>query len=251
MQKKRSRCPNGTRKNNKGECKPFNKSTKLNKKLKVIDNLSKSKQSIEKTEIDKKLKPSTNSNKSTLKIKTSNKNMSKSLKKGKKKLKIVSDLKTKNNNISMKKKIYNDDFINILSELQDIESRLGEPFKARAYQKAAETIMLFKGDITDPKQLIGQPGIGKTMMNKLTEYVETGKLNAIEKHKKDPITLLTKVYGIGPKKAQKLISEGIDSIEKLKQHPDKLNKAQNIGVEYFDEIESKIPREEIDQNNTI
>ena len=60
MQKKRSRCPNGTRKNNKGECKPFNKS----KKLKVIDNLSKSKQSIEKSEIDKKLKPA-NSNKST------------------------------------------------------------------------------------------------------------------------------------------------------------------------------------------
>ena len=159
MQKKRSRCPNGTRKNNKGECKPFNKSTKLNKKLKVIDNLSKSKQSIEKTEIDKKLKPSTNSNKSTLKIKPSNKNMSKSLKKGKKKLKIVSDLKTKNNNISMKKKIYNEDFINILSELQDIESRLGEPFKARAYQKAAETIMLFKEDITDPKQLIGSAAI--------------------------------------------------------------------------------------------
>ena len=43
--------------------------------------------------------------------------MSKSLKKVKK-LKIVSDLKTKNNNIQMKKKIYNDDFINILTELQ-------------------------------------------------------------------------------------------------------------------------------------
>ena len=38
---------------------------------------------------------------------------------------------------------------------------------------------------------------------------------------------------------------------KLKQNPDKLNKAQNIGVEYFDEIESKIPREEIDQYNNI
>lgn len=247
MQPKRSRCPNGTRKNNKGECKPFSKLTKK----KVSDKLSKNKESIEKLEIDKKLKPSPNINKSTLKIKKSNKKMSKSLKKGKKKLKIVSDLKTKNNNIQMKKKIYNNDFINILTELQDIESRVGEPFKARAYQKAAETIMLFKVDITDPKQLIGQPGIGKTIMNKLNEYVQTGKLNAIEKHKKDPITLLTKVYGIGPKKAEKLINDGLDSIEKLKQNPDKLNKAQNIGVEYFDEIESKIPREEIDQYNNI
>jgi NAD-dependent DNA ligase len=247
MQPKRSRCPNGTRKNNKGECKPFSKLTKK----KVSDKLSKNKESIEKLEIDKKLKPSPNINKSTLKIKKSNKKMSKSLKKGKKKLKIVSDLKIKNNNIQMKKKIYNDDFINILTELQDIESRVGEPFKARAYQKAAETIMLFKDDITDPKQLIGQPGIGKTIMNKLNEYVQTGKLNAIEKHKKDPITLLTKVYGIGPKKAEKLINDGVDSIEKLKQNPDKLNKAQNIGVEYFDEIESKIPREEIDQYNNI
>lgn len=231
MQQKRSRCPNGTRKNNNGECKPFNKLKKLDKKSKIIEKL--------------KLSP----NKSTLK--QSNKNMSKSLKKRKKKLKIVSNLKTINDNIPMKKKIYNEDFINILSELQDIETRLGEPFKARAYQRAAETIMLFNEDITDPKQLIGQPGIGKTMMNKLNEYVETGKLNAIEKHKNDPMTLLTKVYGIGPKKAQKLINDGLDSIELLKEHPDKLNKAQNLGVEYFSDIESKIPREEIDQFNEL
>jgi len=57
MQQKRSRCPNGTRKNNNGECKPFNKLKKLDKKSKIIEKL--------------KLSP----NKSTLK--QSNKNMSK------------------------------------------------------------------------------------------------------------------------------------------------------------------------------
>ena len=58
MQQKRSRCPNGTRKNNKGECKPFNKTKKLN--------LNKE-ESIEKPEIIEKLKSSPSINKSTLK----------------------------------------------------------------------------------------------------------------------------------------------------------------------------------------
>ena len=40
-------------------------------------------------------------------------------------------------------KVYNDDFIKALSELENIMIRQGEPFRARAYHKAVETIMKF------------------------------------------------------------------------------------------------------------
>ena len=104
-------------------------------------------------------------------------------------------------------KVYNDDFIKALSELEDIMMRQGEPFRARAYHKAVETIMKFPNDITDPEQLAGLPGIGKTIMSKLKEYVETGTLRALEKYRNDPMNTLTKVYGIGPKKAKAFIAE--------------------------------------------
>ena len=68
----------------------------------------------------------------------------------------------------------NEEFIKILSELNDIMMRQGEPFRAKAYREAAESIMLYPNDITSPKQLEGVKGIGKTIMSKLNEYVETG-----------------------------------------------------------------------------
>ena len=48
----------------------------------------------------------------------------------------------------------NEEFISIMSELQDIMMRQGEPFRAKAYRSAAETIMMYDCDITDPKQLV-------------------------------------------------------------------------------------------------
>ena len=45
---------------------------------------------------------------------------------------------------------YNEDFIKILGELYSILSRQGEPFRAKAYQKAQETIMWYIYDCFNP-----------------------------------------------------------------------------------------------------
>ena len=43
---------------------------------------------------------------------------------------------------------YNNEFIKILGEMEVIMTRRGEPFRARAYHKASETIMSCDFDIT-------------------------------------------------------------------------------------------------------
>ena len=48
--------------------------------------------------------------------------------------------------------------------------------------------------------------------------METGKVNAIEKEKDNPILLFTQIHGIGPKKAEELIKKEITTIEKLKEN---------------------------------
>ena len=167
------------------------------------------------------------------------------------KLKIVKSLKepetvVQTNKVGLQKKVYNEEFIKILEELENIMSRQGETFRARAYHKASETIMTFVDDITDTSQLNGKPNIGETILSKLQEYVDTGVVCAIELKKHDPMNIITKVYGIGPKNAQALINDGIDTIEKIRAHPERLTTAQKIGAEFFYDIEQKIPREEID-----
>jgi NAD-dependent DNA ligase/predicted flap endonuclease-1-like 5' DNA nuclease len=123
----------------------------------------------------------------------------------------------------------------------------GEIFRAKAYQTAQESIMIYEGDITDPNQLKGVKGIGETILSKLNEYVKTGTLKALEKGRKDPVIVLTKVYGIGPKKAKDLISKGITTIEGLRENKQFLNDVQKIGLLYYEDILEKIPRSEIDE----
>lgn len=141
----------------------------------------------------------------------------------------------------------NEEFVKILSELTDIMMRQGEPFRAKAYRQAAESIMLFPNNITDPKQLQGVKGIGATIMNKLNEYVETGTLRVLERERANPLNQLTKVYGIGPKKAKDLIEKGITTIDDLRKNEDLLTDNMKIGVKYFNDIETRIPRDEIDE----
>jgi NAD-dependent DNA ligase/DNA polymerase/3'-5' exonuclease PolX len=145
----------------------------------------------------------------------------------------------------------NEAFISILSELEGIMMGQGEPFRAKAYREAAEAIMMYPDDITEPNQLKNVKRIGKTILSKLNEYVETGTLKILERERNNPINVLTKVYGIGPKKAKDLIKQGINTIDDIRKHPELLTGNMRTGVKYYDDIEARIPRKEIDEYNKI
>jgi len=149
-------------------------------------------------------------------------------------------------------KKYNEEFINIMEQLSSIMLKQGEVFKARAYQKAQETIMTFPEDIISVEQLKGLPGIGSTIMEKLNEYVRTGTLTILEREKNNPVNILGEIYGIGPKKSKELVKMGITNIEQLKEEQDTiLNDVQKVGLKYHEDILKKIPRVEIDQYKDI
>lgn len=111
-------------------------------------------------------------------------------------------------------------------ELQEVQ------FKPRAYQKAAQTIENLSEDIEEIykkeglKGLEQLPGIGKSIAEKIAEFLERGKIKYYEELKKKiPVDLeeLGKVPGLGPKKIkllyQKLKIKNLKDLEKaVKQH---------------------------------
>jgi DNA polymerase beta len=128
----------------------------------------------------------------------------------------------------------------------------GEPFRARAYQKAQETIMSFAGDILSPLDLKGKPGIGATIMEKFVEFVETGTLKVLEKEKNNPVNVLAEIYGIGPKKAKELVEAGIHTVEELRLEQDEyLNETQKIGLQFYEDILKRIPRQEVEEYEKV
>ena len=146
---------------------------------------------------------------------------------------------------------YNEQFIDLMEKLENIMTKQGEPFRARAYKKAQETMMAFPTNITSPEDLKGKPNIGPTIMEKLKEYVETGTLKVLEREKENPVNILADVYGIGPKKAKELVEKGIISIDQLRQHQELLNDVQKVGLQYYEDVLKRIPRAEIDEYKQV
>jgi len=164
-------------------------------------------------------------------------------------LKISSDMNLKMTQLPTGR--LNEKLIELMEQLANIMLKQGEPFRARAYQKAQETIMSYPGDIMSPNDLKGKPGIGSTIMEKLNEYVQTGTLKVLEREKNNPVNILADVYGIGPKKAKELVDNGITSIAKLRENQQMLNDIQKVGLRYYEDVLKRIPRSEIEDYKKI
>jgi NAD-dependent DNA ligase/DNA polymerase/3'-5' exonuclease PolX len=140
----------------------------------------------------------------------------------------------------------------LMAKLSDIMMRTGEPMRARAYNKAEETILAMDTDITTADDLKGKPGIGDTILKKIKEYLDSGKLELIEREENKPEVILTNVYGIGPQKAKELVNLNITNIKDLREQQDKvLNEVQKKGLKYYEDILKRIPRTEIDAYNKV
>ena len=147
---------------------------------------------------------------------------------------------------------YNEKFIEVLEKLSNIMLKQGETFRARAYQKAQEFIMSYPNNIQNLNELKGKPNIGPAVLEKLEEFISTGTLKLIEREKNNPVNILSDVYGIGPKKAQELVEQGITTIEQLRANQKQLlNDTQIVGLKYYEDILKRIPRQEIEEYNNL
>ena len=168
----------------------------------------------------------------------------------KEKLKNNSDVKIDINQQSMSKqsKRLNEEFIKILGEFGDLMMKKGEPFRARAYLQAESALIKYPDDITSVAELKKINGVGSTIIKKFEEYLQSGKIESLEKERNDPVNILGGIYGIGPVKAKDLVKNGITTVEQLRD-PDNmeklLNDKQKIGVKYYEDILKRIPRAEI------
>jgi DNA polymerase (family 10) len=116
-----------------------------------------------------------------------------------------------------------DTVADILVEIGTLLELKGEnPFKTRAYANAARTLE----GLNEPlEQLVAEKrlgeikGIGEALEQKITELVETGKLQYYDELKASippGLIAMLEISGLGPKKIQALNKKlGIDSVEKL------------------------------------
>jgi len=130
------------------------------------------------------------------------------------------------------------DIFYMIANLLDLKGEVF--FKTRAYRIAAQTIETLDEDI---EKLVNQgriesiPGVGEALAKKITELVQTGKLEYLERLKKEVPTGLIDLLGIpglGPKKVAALYKNlGITNTQELREAA---NKGELRTLEGFGEI---------------
>jgi DNA polymerase (family 10) len=97
----------------------------------------------------------------------------------------------------------------------------GDAFKARAYEKAARAIGGYPADVAelDEDGLRQIPNVGRSIADKVTEYLRTGKMAVVEERRaKIPagVRELITIPTLGPKKAMRLYEDlHIASVQEL------------------------------------
>ena len=123
----------------------------------------------------------------------------------------------------MKKMLTKETIIQILEEIATLLELTGEnPFKSRAYQNAARNLEKSEVDFDElvkENRLTEIEGIGEAISKKLTELIQTGKLEYYEKLKDSvpPGHLeMLKIPGLGPKKIHALYEQlGVKDVGEL------------------------------------
>ncbi|KAL7584324.1 hypothetical protein Lser_V15G44760 [Lactuca serriola] len=138
----------------------------------------------------------------------------------------------------------------IFGKLINIYRALGDDRRSFSYYKAIPVIERLPFKIESVDEVKHLPAIGKSMQDHINEIVTTGKLSKLEHFESDEkvrtISLFGEVWGIGPATALKLYEKGHRSLEDLKSD-DTLTKSQCLGLKYFDDIKTRIPRDEVQE----
>jgi DNA polymerase (family X) len=111
----------------------------------------------------------------------------------------------------------------VLYEIADLlEFKGDDPFKVRAYRKAAEAVDMLLEEVSAlaaQNRLTSIPGIGKAIAAKLQELLATGQVEYLEDLRRavpPGVRDLTRVPGLGGKTAMLLFTRlGIDSLDRL------------------------------------
>ena len=123
-----------------------------------------------------------------------------------------------------------------IAQLLEIKGEL--VFKIRAYEKAALVIENLDEDIEDvwkKGKLDDIPGVGEALTKKISEFLETGKLDYYEKLKKQvPVNIeeLGRIQGLGPKTILKLYKKlGVKNLKDLERaaKKKKIEKIEGLG----------------------
>lgn len=139
--------------------------------------------------------------------------------------------------------------IEILQQMCDYYSRTNDTWRSLAYRKVISLLKRQQTKITTADEAVRLPGVGKRLADKIEEIVATDRLQRLENASNDPadqaLQQFLKIYGVGSTQAARWVAQGYRTLDDLREKA-KLTGPQRLGIDHFDDLNTRIPRWEVE-----
>ena len=144
--------------------------------------------------------------------------------------------------------------IAILQQMANYYEQTGDQWRVRAYRKAMATLRNHPTKVWTREEALALSQIGDRLATKIDEIAFTNRLRRLDNARAEPSdqTLRTfmQVYGVGYAQASKWVDAGYTTLDELLQKAD-LTPNQKIGIEHYEDFDSRIYRSEVEQHGNI
>ncbi|KAG0057129.1 hypothetical protein BGZ83_001563 [Gryganskiella cystojenkinii] len=130
-----------------------------------------------------------------------------------------------------------------------------EQYKVINYRKAITAIRALDYEITSEEMALKVPRVGKKLAQKIGECVSLGRIKKLDHlnwdvDRKSVEALFKGIYGVGPEKATEWYNQGLRTLDDVRKLPN-LNQNQISGLKYYDDLQKRISRKEVEKIGTI
>lgn len=149
---------------------------------------------------------------------------------------------------------YNKSLLGLLIQIQDASEVLGHVYRAKAYRRAIFEISKLNYDVKGPLVNISKiPGVGSGIAAKIMEFINTGNIKEVDELTSGKEYQAYKAFGgitgVGPATIASWIKSRIYTLSQLRQAISRgkivLNNMQKYGLKYYDDLNTRIPREDV------
>ncbi|KAL9056907.1 MAG: hypothetical protein Q9162_002678 [Coniocarpon cinnabarinum] len=145
--------------------------------------------------------------------------------------------------------------INLLQQLERHYTSVKDEWRSKAYQTAMKALQRCRNEITTAEEAMKVRGIGKRLADKIEEIHSTSRLRRLENALLEPEDKALKtflgIYGVGFAQAQTWTRQGLRTLDDLRKRNVPLTTNQQVGLEHYDDFNTRIPRAEVTQLGVV
>uniref|UniRef100_UPI0037E81796 DNA-directed DNA/RNA polymerase mu n=1 Tax=Semicossyphus pulcher TaxID=241346 RepID=UPI0037E81796 len=139
------------------------------------------------------------------------------------------------------------DALSLLAENAELSDEEG---RGVAFRRAAAILKSLPETVTSMTQLRGLPCLGDHSLRVIKDILENGASSEVESTKSSErykaLKVLTGIFGVGAKTADRWIRDGIHDLRQLQDSGQTLNRAQQAGLEHYDDLNQPVTKAEAD-----